>query len=324
VEVYRAVLPSLATTNGVLVGISTPYRKLGLLWQKHRDYFGQNSDAVLVVQGGTRLFNPTLSDETIAAQRAADPGAAASEWDAEFRADISSYLDDALIDAAIEHGRPLELPPVRDSYRFYMAFCDASGGTGRDAYTFAIGHKQGDQFVIDVARGTNGKFDPQEVTQQYAALLREYGCGTVTGDNYAAEWVAGAWRNTGISYVKSDTVKSQIYLECIPLFTRGIVRLPDHPKLLRELRLLERSTHRSGKDSVDHPKNGHDDYANAACGALHGLSLRMGYDTTYRAFDPSYQDPDAQPKAVSSADQRLNDLYRHLDFGFRYGLIRGL
>jgi hypothetical protein len=32
-EVYSAVLPSLITTGGVLIGISTPYRKLGLLHQ---------------------------------------------------------------------------------------------------------------------------------------------------------------------------------------------------------------------------------------------------------------------------------------------------
>jgi hypothetical protein len=32
VETYTAVLPSLATTNGMLVGISTPYRKVGLLY----------------------------------------------------------------------------------------------------------------------------------------------------------------------------------------------------------------------------------------------------------------------------------------------------
>ena len=72
VEVYRATLPSLATTNGMLIGISTPYRKLGLLHQKHRDHFGVDSDDVLVVQGSTRRFNPTLSEQTIATQRQAD------------------------------------------------------------------------------------------------------------------------------------------------------------------------------------------------------------------------------------------------------------
>jgi hypothetical protein len=33
-----------------------------------------------------------------------------------------------------------------------------------------------------------------------------------------------------------------------PLFARGLVRLPNHQRLLRELRLLERHTHRSGSN----------------------------------------------------------------------------
>jgi hypothetical protein len=323
VETYRAVLPSLATTQGVLVGISTPYRKLGLLHQKHRDHFGVDGDEVLVVQGSTKQFNPTLADETIATQRAADPTSASSEWDAEFRTDISVFLDDELIDAAVEHGRPLELPPIKGTYTHYRGFCDASGGTGHDAYTLCIGHKEKELFVIDAVRGTQGRFDPQEVTKQYAALCREYGVTSVTGDAYAAQWVAGAWGGSGVSYIKSDIPKSQIYLECVPLFTRGLVRLPNHPKLLRELRLLERHVHRGGKDSVDHPRNGHDDYANAVCGVLRGLSSLLGsYDTEYKAFDPNYRDPDATAKDVPAADQRLHSLYSSLAFGFQNGLIR--
>ncbi|MEI9899645.1 MAG: hypothetical protein WDN31_05285 [Hyphomicrobium sp.] len=38
--------------------------------------------------------------------------------------------------------------------------------------------------------------------------------------------------------------------------------MPDLPQLIRELRLLERRTHRSGKDTVDHGSGGSDDYAN--------------------------------------------------------------
>ncbi len=326
VETYRAVLPSLATTNGMLIGISTPYRKLGLLHQKHRDHFGEASDDVLVVQGNTRAFNPTLGESVIAAQRAADPTSASSEWDAEFRADISSFLDDELIEAAVEHGRPLELPPRPTG--FYKAFCDASGGTGNDSYTLSVAHKErnGDKeaFVIDLVRGTTGKFDPVEVTKVFAALCKDYRCSTVQGDAYAAQWVAGAWTKTGISYVRSELPKSQIYLECIPLFTRGLVRLPDHPKLLRELRLLERVAHRGGKESVDHPKNGHDDYANAVCGVLRGLSFHLGYDRTYRAFAPNFQDEDAPAAAVQppAADQRLHEYYRGIDLALRYGMLR--
>jgi hypothetical protein len=126
VETYRSVLPSLATTGGMLLGISSPYRRRGLLAEKHRDYFGRDDDDVLVVQGPSKLFNPTLDSGVIERARQSDPEAARAEWDAEFRGDLSAFPDDDLIDAAIESGRPLELPPRRD--QTYIAFVDASAG----------------------------------------------------------------------------------------------------------------------------------------------------------------------------------------------------
>jgi hypothetical protein len=64
----------------------------------------------------------------------------------------------------------------------------------------------------------------------------------------------------------------------LPLFTRGLVSLPDHRVLLRELRLLERTPTRMGKDQVTHPRGCHDDHANAVCGVLRGISAYLGYD----------------------------------------------
>jgi hypothetical protein len=157
----------------------------------------------------------------------------------------------------------------RTHYGYYKAFCDASGGVGADSYTLALAHKYGDHFVIDLVRGTNGKFDPETVTQEYADLLREYNVHQVHGDHYAGDWVANAWQKAGITYFAGAKTKSEIYLETLPLFARGLVRLPNHQRLLRELRLLERHAHRSGRDTVDHGRNGHDDHANAVCGALH-------------------------------------------------------
>jgi len=289
-EVYSAVLPALATTNGMLIGISTPYRKLGLLHQKWRDHFGVDDDGVLVVQGASRVFNPSLSDAVLAAQRAADPTAADAEWDALFRSDIGAFLDDELIDAAIDHGRPLELPPVDGV--IYRAFTDASGG-GPDSYTIAIGHKEGDAYVIDVVRGTSSKFDPQATTEEYAALCRQYRIRTVVGDNYAREWVAGAWRRLGFEYLRSPQPKGVIYLESLPVFTRGLARLPDHARLVRELRLLERRTHRSGRDTVDHGRTGHDDHANVVCGVFSLLA------------PPAFEQPSAIVSPIATGTPRV-------------------
>ena len=140
------------------------------------------------------------------------------------------------------------------------------------------------RYIIDVVRGTRGGhgYDPQAVTEEYAALLRDYNIREVGGDHYSAGWVSGAWQKAGIRYIKSELAKSDLYLETLPLFTRGLVRLPDHPKLIRELRLLERHTHRSGRDTVDHGRNGHDDHSNACCGVLRDLSNHLGYD--HRGF----------------------------------------
>ena len=301
-ETYRAVLPSLATTNGMLIAISTPYRKVGLLHAKHKEFFGVSDDEVLVVRGASTEFNPQLSAKILAAQRAADPTSAVSEWDAEFRTDISAFLDDELIEAATDYGRPLELPPMANT--FYRCGVDPSGGTGGDSYTLAIGHKASSgEFVIDVCRGTRGKYDPQVVTEQYAKLAKEYRCSTVYGDSYSAEWVKGTWRQFNITYVKNDLPKSGIYLECIPLFSRGLVRLPNHHQLLRELRLLERHTHRSGRDTVDHGKGGHDDFPNSACIVLRQLSNRLGYDFSYSGFSDN---PSNGSEGPSYLQQKLN------------------
>jgi hypothetical protein len=270
IEVYTAVLPSLARTGGMLIGISTPYRKSGLLYQKHRDHFGVAGDDVLVVQGSALAFNSTLDVAAIAAARAADPLAAHAEWDAEFRTDLNAYLDDETLERAIDYDRPLELSPQEGV--FYEAFVDANAG-GADAYAIAIAHKVGDDYTVDVVRGTS-RGDPEVVTKEFAELCRAYRVTRVTGDAFAKDWVAGAWRKLGFDYHQSKKAKSDIYLECVPLWRRGIVRIPNLAPLVRELRLLERQTHRSGKDSVNHPRNEHDDLANVVCGVLWKLAAR--------------------------------------------------
>lgn len=271
VEVYRAVLPSLATTGGMLVGISSPYRKVGLLHQKFRDYFGKDDPDVLVIKAPTELLNPTIDKRIIARARKSDPEAAMAEWDAEFRSDLSALLDDAVIDDVIDTVRPLELPPREDLT--YSAFVDASAGR-HDHFTIGIGHREGEQIVADVIRGRRPPFDPKEVVAEFAGLARDYGCTEIVGDNYAGEWVAQAFADAGLVYRRADMAKSGLYLEMLPIFMRGAVSIPDHPVLVRELRLLERRTTRSGKDSVDHPQSGSDDYANALAGLLASLSAR--------------------------------------------------
>jgi hypothetical protein len=275
VETYRACTPSLVASGGMLVGISTPYRRMGLLHSKHRDHFGVEGDDVLVVQGDSGTFNPMLSAALIEAHKAADPEAAVAEWDAQFRSDISQFLSEDLIELAIDRSRPPELPPQQGFQ--YKCWVDSSGGR-HDSYTVCIGHKdKSGRFVCDVLRGKEPPLDPQETTKEYAALAKEFRCSRVYGDAYSADWIVSAFRECSVSYQRATKNKSEIYLEGLPLFARGLVSLPEHRRLGRELRLLERRVSRVGRDLVDHGRGGSDDYANALFGGLYMAMRASGY-----------------------------------------------
>ena len=156
-----------------------------------------------------------------------------------------------------------------------MCVLDPSGGR-HDAFTLAIGHREGAGsgafYVIDALRGVMPPFDPANVVEEYATLLKDYKVGRVVGDNYSAAWAQSAFEKAGIKYERSEQNKTQLYIEALPLFMRQAISIPNHPKLQRELRLLERRTARMGKDAVDHGPHGTDDFANSVAGVLRSLT----------------------------------------------------
>jgi hypothetical protein len=102
------------------------------------------------------------------------------------------------------------------------------------------------------------------------SVLKSYRCHKVTGDRYGGEFPREQFRKRGITYNVSERVKSDIYVDFLPLLNSGRVMLPRNEKLVRQLCSLERTTVRgSGKDTIDHPRDRgmHDDVANAVAGA---------------------------------------------------------
>ena len=264
IELVRAVRPGLSNLGGRLLGLSSPHSRRGHLFEMYRQHYGRPSH-VLVIQAGGPTLNPTLDQDVVARARAEDPIAARSEWDAQFREDISQFLEDALIDRALAPGcksRP------REAGLRYAAWCDPSGGR-HDSMVLAIAHQERGQVVLDKLIRSAPPFEPETVVAQYAESLGAYGLKHVTGDRYAAEWVSAAFRKHGIVYLPSSEDASSVYVETLPLFSQGMIELLDVPQLETELRLLERRPRPSGRgDLVDHPPRGTDDCAAAACGAL--------------------------------------------------------
>lgn len=168
------------------------------------------------------------------------------------------------VESCIVKGRRV-LPP-KDGAE-YKAFVDMSGG-GADDSTLAIAHESNGKavldLVIDQGARNGGTFSPEEAVKKFADVLKLYNnCQVVTGDNYAKEWPQEAFRKHGITYQASERNRSELYAHLEPLINAGEVELLDIPKLTQQLIGLVRKG-----EKIDHPSGEHDDYANAAAGAM--------------------------------------------------------
>jgi hypothetical protein len=263
-EILNGLRPGMATIPGaMLIAISSPYARRGALWEAYRQHHGRDGDPVLVWQADTRAMNPRVDPQVIADAYAADEAAAAAEYGAEFRRDIESFVSREAVDACVIPGLR-ELPPT--SYLRYVAFTDPSGGS-EDAMTLAIAHREEGKVILDAVREARPPFNPDEVVAEFAAVLRTYRTGSVSGDRYGGEWPRERFRAHGIAYELAEKSKSELYRDLLPLLNSGRVALLDHARLITQLCSLERRTARSGRDSIDHPPGKHDDLANAVAGA---------------------------------------------------------
>jgi hypothetical protein len=265
-ELYAALKPGLATLpDSMLIGISSPYRRTGLLYNKFKKHFGRDDDDVLVIRAPSTMLNPTLDVSIIAKALEDDPAAARAEWLAEFRADIAGFVSQEVVDA-VTVARRYELPPT--SADTYAGFCDPSGGSA-DSMTVAIAHRAKDgRAVLDAIRERRPPFSPDDVVAEFAAVLKSYGVSKVQGDRYGGEWPAERFKVHGITYEPAEKSKSELYCELLPVLNSGRCELLDHPRLKAQLLGLERRTSRSGKDSIDHGPGGHDDVSNVCAGAV--------------------------------------------------------
>jgi hypothetical protein len=272
-EVYRAIVPSLATLpNSMLVAISSPYRKSGLLWEKYKKHFGKDGDDVLVIQAASQQLNPTIDPASVLRDQESDPAAARAEWGGQFRDDIGSYVPTELIESAVDIGVLVRPPKPGVAY---WGFADAASGVGQDSFAIGIAHKDGNEVVLDLAHEIKPPFSPDGAIAECASLLKTYGLRACTGDKYSLGFTTEGFAKRGVTYTYSEHDRSAIYVSCLPLFTSGRARIIDNRKLVTQFASLERRTSSVGRDRVDHGREGHDDLCNAAAGAL-GLASGIG------------------------------------------------
>lgn len=268
-ELIKGVLPGLIP-GAKLVGISSAYAKLGVLYSEYREYFGKDDPNTLIWVSDTMSMNPCFDEKKIERAVRKDYSHARAEYYSAFREDIESYIPPELVDEAMVLGR---FGIARKRGIEYFAFMDPSGGR-QDSFTLGIAHRGRKRIILDVLEERIPPFKPGAVAAEYAKTLKRYGVYEVQADYYAAEWVVEAFEKHGVGIENSKLTSSELYLNFLPLLSNDQVELLDSRKLKAQLIGLERRTRAGGKDSVTHYPGGHDDLANAVAGSVVMASLQ--------------------------------------------------
>ena len=259
-----------------LLKITTPYLRAGVAYEDFTQYYGQDSPDVLVWRATTLEMNPTISEHRLAREQRVDSQRFAREYLAEFGDDIEAFLPSAWSAGAVIEGR--REMPASPEYVYTVTVDPSGGATAGDEFVVNVLHVEGDRFVQDLVKGwSSGRgqtVNLAAIVEEIAQICKRYRTSTVIGDHYAGEWPKQEFQKVGLFYRPATFDKSASYLELEPQLATGRVELLDDPTLVRQLRQLERRYKVGGKKvTIDHPKGGHDDRANAL--AL-GVAERAG------------------------------------------------
>jgi hypothetical protein len=184
--------------------------------------------------------------------------------------DGAAFDGDKVMRAIVTGRKRLTKEDVRGGLK---AFVDMSGGSSDDA-VLAVAAYDAERKVAVLcqlmSQTGSPPFNPRDAVRKFAAALKYWGLSTVTGDAYAGETFRRDFEDLGIAYQVSTRTKSEIYDAFEPRLNAGEVELLDDGKLQEQLLTLV--VRPGGK--IDHQSGDHDDFANAAAGALVLASAR--------------------------------------------------
>ena len=273
-----AIKPTLATfRTGLLMVISTPGPGRGILYDAYQGWKrGERPRGRVLLHARTRTMNETISQEEIDAEIAEHPELRA-EYASEFSVDVRAWLPAA----ATDPGVVAKLPAVRDHAGGELyAFVDAASGVGKDGFAAAVaetlepaGEGKPRAQLLEVFH-KEPPYDLDEAVKGAAALCRKYGVDEITGDKWATNTQGVSWRELGVVYRESEKNTSLIYNSVAGALTTGRALLLSDPLLIDQLRGLVEVPRDAPPPKVTHVNGGHDDVANAACGAL-DLALKL-------------------------------------------------
>lgn len=324
-EIYNQLLSRQAQfKDPKIVGISSPWNKAGLLWQRYEagtdganlmceacrgaeagpspgcaacDTLRYPHQGRLILYATTaQLTNPAkphVTREWLESTARKDPRAFERECLARFQDSLSGFLDSALLRQAVDVGCTGRPPEPRN---FYVAAIDPA--FRRDAFGFCIAHADPEKGIVidylDRATPEAGmKIDPTLRMAEVARVCKQYRVMEVLTDQFSIEALKQIGQGLGLVLREvpfTGKSKAAIYANLQQLLNTRRLRLLDHPETLRELLLLERQNLQGGQTKIAAPREEHDDMATVVALACHAAVWMLPSREAPKPAEPTVQE----------------------------------
>ncbi len=271
-ELYRAVLQRIVP-GGQCWLVSTPWLAgVGLIEEFIGREFGAHAHALCAV-APTRALNPNWdpTGEVERDLRAQDPDAAEREIDAKpMAAGSQLFFSPEALKAAVHATRPQRLP--RRPGALYAAGGDCA--FKRNSSALAVVERDGERYRLALLEEQTPKpglpLKPSAVIADFAREMDGYGASGLVVDSHELDEVRAALVQHGKNALPAPD-KTESYILARKLFHEGKIELPDHPRLLRQLRDVVAKPQPGGGLQISSPKRAdgsHGDLVSALVAAL--------------------------------------------------------
>ena len=218
--------------------VGSPYAPFGPIYEMVQAHRGKPTEHLVIVKAPAPAFNPVWwTPERVAEARAADPDAARTDVDAEFKSPEEAMFSMESIDRATRSA-PV-IVPRKQGCVYYAAMDPATRGNG---WTLAIATRDGGKTVVVRAEEWVGSreepLDPGDVLGDIATVCAEYGVTTVHSDQVMGDALIKLGRQNGINiaqwrYVERE--RAEKYLSIRTRLDAGEIELPPTPKMRTDL-----------------------------------------------------------------------------------------
>lgn len=297
VEVFRSISARLLP-GGLMVLPSTPWAELGLLWDEYDRNFGHPVNAMCAQAHTLDILDTERNRQAYEIELSRDPANAEREFGAKFMSrGVAQFFDAHTVDAAIDP--TLELPGtvlVPSEYAVQAFGGDfaferdsaACVGVQRDTQRYSVSS-------VDEITPQGQALVPSETVGAFARVLHQFGATQLMADQHYRQSIIEHLRDNDLYFLAAPegmVGKAETYVFFRALLNEGLVRLPKHPKLIRQLKDVRARPKPGGGLSIEAPRSktgGHGDIVSA-------LVLAAWAASKLRVVE--------RPKPLSAAEQQ--------------------